>query len=90
MQISVELPLKEAVRYLHVTEQAHLVLGQAEAAFNLIATLIEEGDHADHEGLPAVARLASMALSGLYERYPDALHNLSEHLKEALPKGGNE
>lgn len=90
MQISVEMPLKELVSYLHATEQAHQVLAEAEAAFNLIARLVEEGDYDGHDGIPAVARLASRALANLDERYPDALHNLSEHLKEALPKGGSE
>jgi hypothetical protein len=90
MKISVEMPLKEAVQYLHATEEAHHVLGEAEAAFNLIARLVEGGDYDGHDGIPAVARLASRALANLDERYPDALHNLSEHLKEALPKGGIE
>ena len=90
MQINVEMPLKELVSYHHATAQAHLVLGLAESAFDLIALLIEEGEHSDHEGIPAVARLAGLALSGLDGRYPNALHNLSEHLKEALPKGGEE
>lgn len=90
MQISVEIPLKEAVRYHHITAHAHRALGDAEDVFDLIALLIEDGDHADHPGIPAVARLAGLALSGLYERYPDALHNLSQRLKEALPNGGSE
>jgi hypothetical protein len=88
--VTVQLPQKDAFGFYHASSNAHLILGQCEAAFDLIATLIEEGDHADHHGIPAVARLASQALAGLYATRPDALFDLSERIKEALPKGGEE
>ncbi len=90
MQTSLHMTLKDADLFYCATQEAHMVLGQAEDTFDLIATLIEEGDHANHPGIPAIARLARRALADLYDRYPDTLHDLSQRLKEALPKGGTE
>ena len=90
MQISVQMTIEDADRFHCAADEAHQVLGQVEDVFDLIATLIEEGDHAAHQGIPAVARLAGRALSDLYERYPDTLFDLSKCLKEALLKGGAE
>lgn len=90
MQTSLHMSFKDADRFHRATEEAHLVLGQAQDTFDLIATLIDGSDHADHPGIPAIARLASRTLADLYNRYPDTLFDLSQRLKETLPKGGNE
>ena len=90
MQISVQMSVEDAARFHGAAGEAHQVLGQVEDTFDLIATLIEDGDHAAHQGIPAIARLAGRALAGLYDRYPDALFDLSQRLKEALPEGGME
>ena len=88
IQVSIQMSVEEADRFYCATDESNLVLGQVEAVLELIALLIEEGDHASHQGIPAMTRLASRVMADVYNRYPDALFDLSRRLKDALPKGG--